>query len=312
MASSRAKEKGPAFGLRARRDFKQNWPVYLMLLPVLAWFFTFCYMPMGGIVMAFENYKFGRGLLGSRWVGFDNFSDFFGSYYFTRLLGNTLALSIYDLCVSFPASIIFALLLNEVHNRLFKRAVQTVSYLPYFISMVVVCGLVKNFTEAGGAISMISQALGGPSDLLSNPGAFRSIVVGSNLWQNLGYGSIIYISALGGIDMELYEAARIDGAGRWKQTLHITLPGIVSTIMIMLIMRMGQLMTVNYQKIILLYSPAVYSTGDVISTFVYRKGLLESNYSYAAAVDLFNSVINTLILVTANHLSRKYTETSLF
>lgn len=306
------KDGQPSFGLRAKRDFRQNWAVYLMLLPVVAWFFIFCYMPMGGIVMAFENYKFGKGLLGSQWVGFKNFTDFFGSYYFTRLLGNTLALSVYDLCVSFPASIIFALLLNEVHNRFFKRTVQTVSYLPYFISMVVVCGLVKTFTESGGAISLISQALGGPSELISNAGAFRSIVVGSNLWQNLGYGSIIYISALGGIDMELYEAARIDGAGRWKQTLYITLPGIISTIMIMLIMRMGQLMTVNYQKIILLYSPAVYSTGDVISTFVYRKGLLENDYSYAAAVDLFNSVINTLILITANTLSRKYTETSLF
>ena len=178
--------------------------------------------------------------------------------------------------------------------------------------MVVVCGLVKTFTESGGAVALISQALGGPSELISNPGAFRSIVVGSNLWQNLGYGSIIYISALGSIDMELYEAGKIDGAGRWKQTLYITLPGIVSTIMIMLIMRMVQLMTVNYQKIILLYSPAVYSTGDVISTFVYRKGLLENNYSYAAAVDLFNSVINTLILICANTLSRKYAETSLF
>ena len=301
-----------SLGVRARRDFRQNWAVYLMLLPVVAWFFIFCYMPMGGIIMAFENYKFGKGLLGSQWVGFKNFTDFFGSYYFTRLLGNTLALSVYDLCVSFPASIIFALLLNEVHNRVFKRTIQTVSYLPYFISMVVVCGLVKTFTESGVAISLISQALGGPPELISNAGAFRSIVVGSNLWQNLGYGSIIYISALGSIDTELYEAARIDGAGRWKQTLHITLPGIVSTIMIMLIMRMGQLMTVNYQKIILLYSPAVYTTGDVISTFVYRKGLLENNYSYAAAVDLFNSVINTLILVSANTLSRKYTETSLF
>lgn len=312
MASSRTKDCRPSFGLRVKRDFRQNWAVYLMLLPVVAWFFIFCYMPMGGIIMAFENYKFGKGLLGSQWVGFKNFTDFFGSYYFTRLLGNTLALSIYDLCVSFPASIIFALLLNEVHNRFFKRTVQTVSYLPYFISMVVVCGLVKTFTESGGAISLISQALGGPTELISNAGAFRSIVVGSNLWQNLGYGSIIYISALGSIDMELYEAARIDGASRWKQTLYITLPGIVSTIMIMLIMRMGQLMTVNYQKIILLYSPAVYSTGDVISTFVYRKGLLENDYSYAAAVDLFNSVINTLILITANTLSRKYTETSLF
>ncbi len=195
-----------------------------MLLPVVAWFFIFCYMPMGGIIMAFENYKFGKGLLGSQWVGFKNFTDFFGSYYFTRLLGNTLALSVYDLCVSFPAAIIFALLLNEVHNRLFKRTIQTVSYLPYFISMVVVCGLVKTFTESGGALSLISQVLGGPSELISNAGAFRSIVVGSNLWQNLGYGSIIYISALGSIDTELYEAARIDGAGHFRLLWSVVLP----------------------------------------------------------------------------------------
>ncbi len=300
------------FGYRVKRDFRENWAIYLMLLPVIAWFFVFHYMPMGGVVMAFEKYKFSKGLLGSPWVGFQNFTDFFGSYYFWRLLRNTLLLSIEDLIFSFPASIIFALLLNEVRNRFFKKSVQTISYLPYFISMVVVCGLVKTFTEAGGAISLISEALGGPSELISNPSCFRPIVICSNIWQNLGYGSIIYISALSSIDQELYEAAKIDGAGRWKQTIHVTLPGIMSTIMIMLIMRMGQLMTVNYQKIILLYSPATYETADVISTFVYRKGLMENDYSYAAAVDLFNSVINTAILCTANWLSRKYAETSLF
>ena len=300
------------FGYRAKKDFQQNWTIYLMLLPVVVWFFVFCYMPMGGILMAFENFKFSKGLFGSTWVGFENFKSFFSSYYFWRLLRNTLVLSVYDLIFSFPSSIIFALLLNEVRSKVFKKSVQTISYLPYFISLVVVCGLVKNFTEAGGVLSLISQSLGGPSELISNPGSFRAIVVGSNIWQNLGYGSIIYISALSGIDQELYEAAKIDGAGRWKQTIHVTLPGILSTIAIMLIMRLGQLMTVNYQKIILLYSPATYETGDVISTFVYRKGLLENDYSYAAAVDLFNSVINTLILCVANWLSKKYSETSLF
>ncbi len=300
------------FGYRAKKDFQQNWTIYLMLLPVVVWFFVFCYMPMGGILMAFENFKFSKGLFGSTWVGFENFKSFFSSYYFWRLLRNTLVLSVYDLIFSFPSSIIFALLLNEVRSKIFKKSVQTISYLPYFISLVVVCGLVKNFTEAGGVLSLISQSLGGPTELISNPGSFRAIVVGSNIWQNLGYGSIIYISALSGIDQELYEAAKIDGAGRWKQTIHVTLPGILSTIAIMLIMRLGQLMTVNYQKIILLYSPATYETGDVISTFVYRKGLLENDYSYAAAVDLFNSVINTLILCVANWLSKKYSETSLF
>ena len=203
-------------------------------------------------------------------------------------------------------------MLNELRNQRFKKTIQTVSYLPYFISMVVVCGLVKTFTEATGIFSQISQALGGPKELISNPGSFHGIMITSGIWQNLGYGSVIYISALTAIDQELYDSAKLDGANRWQQTLHVTIPGIMPTIIIMLIMRVGHLMSVNYQKIILLYSPAIYETADTISTFVYRKGLLESDYAYAAAVDLFNSVINTLLLISVNWISRKKSETSLF
>ena len=209
-------------------------------------------------------------------------------------------------------AIIFALMLNEVRNRRFKKSVQTISYLPYFISMVVVCGLVKTFTESTGFFSQISYALGGPKELITNPESFHGIMIASGIWQNLGYGSVIYISALTAIDMELYDSAKLDGANRWQQTLHVTLPGIMPTIIIMLIMRVGHLMSVNYQKIILLYSPATYETADTISTFVYRKGLMESDYSYAAAVDLFNSVINTILLLTVNWISRRKTDTSLF
>ena len=300
------------FGQRLKRDFRENWVVYLLLLPVVAWFIIFCYLPMFGIVMAFENFKFAKGILGSAWVGFRNFEKFFSSYYFLRLLRNTVLLSVKDLIFSFPAPIIFALMLNEVRNRRFKKSVQTISYLPYFISMVVVCGLVKTFTESTGFFSQISYALGGPKELITNPESFHGIMIASGIWQNLGYGSVIYISALTAIDMELYDSAKLDGANRWQQTLHVTLPGIMPTIIIMLIMRVCHLMSVNYQKIILLYSPATYETADTISTFVYRKGLMESDYSYAAAVDLFNSVINTILLLTVNWISRRKTDTSLF
>ncbi len=300
------------FRQRLRRDFRENWVVYLLLLPVIVWYIVFCYLPMFGIVMAFENFKFAKGIFGSAWVGFKNFEKFFSSYYFTRLLRNTVLLSVKDLVFSFPTPIIFALMLNELRNQRFKKTIQTVSYLPYFISMVVVCGLVKTFTEATGIFSQISQALGGPKELISNPGSFHGIMITSGIWQNLGYGSVIYISALTAIDQELYDSAKLDGANRWQQTLHVTIPGIMPTIIIMLIMRVGHLMSVNYQKIILLYSPAIYETADTISTFVYRKGLLESDYAYAAAVDLFNSVINTLLLISVNWISRKKSETSLF
>ena len=281
------------FRQRLRRDMRENWVVYLLLLPVIIWYIIFCYLPMFGIVMAFENFKFAKGLFGSAWVGFRNFEKFFSSYYFWRLLRNTLTLSIKDLIIAFPAPIIFALMLNELRSRKFKKSIQTISYLPYFISMVVVCGMV-------------------PKELISNPGSFHGIMITSGIWQGLGYGSVIYISALTAVDQELYDSAKLDGANRWQQTLHVTIPGIMPTIIIMLIMRVGHLMSVNYQKIILLYSPATYETADTISTFVYRKGLLDGDYAYAAAVDLFNSVINMILLVTVNWISRRKSETSLF
>ena len=269
------------FRQRLRRDMRENWVVYLLLLPVIIWYIIFCYLPMFGIVMAFENFKFAKGLFGSAWVGFRNFEKFFSSYYFWRLLRNTLTLSIKDLIIAFPAPIIFAL-------------------------------MVKTFTESTGVFSQISQALGGPKELISNPGSFHGIMITSGIWQGLGYGSVIYISALTAVDQELYDSAKLDGANRWQQTLHVTIPGIMPTIIIMLIMRVGHLMSVNYQKIILLYSPATYETADTISTFVYRKGLLDGDYAYAAAVDLFNSVINMILLVTVNWISRRKSETSLF
>jgi putative aldouronate transport system permease protein len=296
-----------------KKKIWKNRALYVMIIPVLAYFIIFCYAPMSGIIMAFQKYKPSLGLLHSKWVGLKNFTTFFESYYFWRLLRNTLSLSIKDILFSFPAAIIFALMLNEVRNRRFKKTVQTISYLPYFISLVVVCGLVADFTEGGGVISNLFAKFGGPQGgLLSNPNYFQGIFIASNIWQNLGYNSIVYISALSAIDPQLYEAARVDGATRWQQTIKITLPSLMPTIIIMLILRVGSIMTVSYQKVILLYSPATYETADVISTFVYRKGLLDNDYSYSTAIGLFNSVVNLILILATNKFSKKFSETSLW
>ncbi len=294
-------------------DMKKNPGLYCMIIPVLAFFLIFAYFPMFGLVMAFQNYTPKGGFLHSQFVGFKHFIDFFSSIYFGRLLRNTLMISVLNLIFGFPAPIIFALLLNEVNNKWFKKSIQTISYLPYFISLVIVCGLVADFTASDGPITEMIVKLGGErKNYLGQPEYFRTIYILSDMWQGIGFGSIIYLAALAGIDQELYEAASLDGAGRWKQTLHVTLPGIVPTIITLLILRMGTMFAVGYEKIILLYSTNTYETADVISSYVYRKGLQEFNYSYSAAVGMFNSIINTFLLIISNKLSAKFAGTSLF
>lgn len=296
-----------------RRDFKKNKYVYLMVFPVIVYFIIFSYWPMYGVIIAFKDYSPGKGILGSEWIGLKNFVDFFNSYYVGRLIRNTLLINIYDLFWGFPAPIILALLINEVNNKLFKRTIQTISYLPHFISLVVVCGIIIDFTASDGLITTILSQFGvKPTNLLMRPELFRTIYISSGIWQGVGWGSIIYLAALSGINPNLYEAATIDGAGRWKQTIHITLPGIAPTIIILFILRLGSMMSVGYEKIILLYNSTTYETADVISSFVYRKGLLESDYSYSTAVGLFNSVINFVLIIIANTISRKVSETSLW
>lgn len=303
----------PSFTKRLKKDMRVNWSIYIMALPVIAYFIIFNYVPMGGVAMAFQNYSIKKGLLGSQWVGFDQFIRFFQSQYFVRTLKNTLLISFYGLIFSFPFPIIFALCLNEVRNKKFKKVTQTISYLPYFISVVVVVAILNDFCKADGVLTKLAAALGDTGGaLISRPEWFRTLYIGSNMWQHLGYNSIIFISALAAIDPELYEAAVIDGAGRWKQTLYITLPGITSTIVILLILRLGQIMSVGYEKIILMYGPATYETADVISSYVYRVGIKDADYSYSTAINLFNSVINFLILFIANAFSRKISETSLW
>ena len=296
-----------------KKDFKKNKALFLMGLPTVAFFIIFCYIPMGGLLMAFENYKPNLGLLHSKFVGIANFQSFFQSIYFGRVLRNTIILSLLQLCIEFPFTILFALLLNELASQKYKRTVQTISSMPNFISMVVVAGIIVDFCSSDGAItSIVSLFTGSNQNLLSIPGYWRTIYVVSDLWQGVGFGSIIYVAALAGIDKSLYEAAEIDGANRAQRIWHITIPGIMGTIMIMLILRIGQMLSVGYEKTILMYNPQIYETADIISSFVYRKGLQESDYGYSTAVSLFNSVINFALLVISNGLSRKFTESSLF
>ena len=226
---------------------------------------------------------------------------------------NTLKLSLYDIIFGFLAPIILALLLNEVHNKFFKNVTQTITYLPHFISMIVVCGMLTDFSLSTGLFNDIIVFFGGErSPLLQNPNLYRTIYIASNIWQQVGWGTIIYLSALSGVDSQLYEAAEIDGANKWKQMLNVTLPGIAPTIIIMLILKIGKLMSMGYEKTILLYNPATYETADIISSYVYRIGLIDQDWSYSTAIGLFNSVINLFFLLAANKLSRKFSETSLW
>lgn len=296
-----------------KRDIKLYWVLYLMFVPILLYYIIFHYLPMYGVLMAFQRYSPAKGVLGSTWIGLENFINFFKSEYFVRITWNTFRLSFLDLLIAFPANIIFALLINEINSKYFKKSIQTITYLPYFISMVVVGGLIIDFCAKEGLFNNIIVALGGEAkNLLMQPNKFDAIYVGSNIWQGIGFGSIIYLAAISGVNSELYEAAVLDGAGRLKQTIYVTLPSIAPTIIILLILRMGSLLSVGFEKILLIYNSNIYEKADVISTFVYRKGLLDASYGYAAAVGLFNSVINMIFLLGANTLSKKYSETSLW
>ena len=286
----------------------------LLVLPVLLYYFIFHYIPMYGIVIAFKNFKPLLGILGSEWAGFKYFELFFDSPYFWRLLKNTFLLSIYSLLWGFPIPILFALMLNELREGLFKKSVQTISYLPHFISIVVIAGMITNFTSPQGGV--INTMLGWfgmePIHFLTESSWFRDVYISSSIWQSFGWSSIIYLAAISGIDPQLYEAAEMDGANRWQKMWRITLPCLVPTIVILLILNVGNLMDVGFEKINLLYNPTTYETADVISTYVYRQGILSADYSYSTAIGLFNNIINLVLLLSVNRISRKLSETSLW
>lgn len=287
--------------------------LYLMLLPVVAYYIIFHYASIYYAVIAFQNYKPMKGISGSSWVGMKNFVDFLTGAYAWRVIRNTLLINLYQILFSFTAAIVFALMINQMADNRYKRLVQTVTYMPHFISIVVVCGLLTEFCESDALFNDVIALLGGErSSLLANPSNFRTIFVASDIWQNVGWGTIIYLATLSGVDQSLHEAATIDGAGRLQRIIHVNIPAIMPVIIVQLIMRIGHMMSMGYEKVILLYSPATYETADVISSYVYRRGLYDRNYSYGAAVGLFNSVINLVILFGANALSRRLTDNSLW
>lgn len=314
IKANRQLKSAEPFSKRVKVDWRRNKGIYLLLIPILAFYIVFRYFPMYGATIAFQDFVPSLGISGSEWIGLENFVDFFTSRKFIVILRNTLVISFSSLIFCFPAPIILALLMNELRSKLYTRTVQTVTYLPHFISLVVICGLIKNFTANTGFISQIISLFTGaePATMLNNPKAFVPIYIISEIWQATGWGSIIYLAALTGVDQQLYEAAMIDGAGRFRQTLSVTIPCIMPTIVTMLILKIGNILNVGYEKIILLYNPLIYDTSDVISTYVYREGLLNQNYGYSTAVGLFNSLINFILLLMANYLSKRYTETSLF
>ena len=294
------------FKERVIRDFLHNWMLYLMVLPIIVYYLIVKFGPMFGLSIAFMDYKPAKGFLGSNFVGLKHFKNFFTNYYFGRLLTNTIRISICSL-LTFPAPIILALLLNELKSKRFSKWAQTITYIPHFISTVVICGIIVKLTSSTGGITSILHTLFGiPQETLLNQSKyFLPIYILSDLWQTLGWNSIIYLSALAGIDQELYDAAKVDGAGRFKQVLYITIPCLMPTIIIMLILKMGKIFNVGYEKIMLLYNPAIYDVADVINTYVYRKGLIDAQYSYSAAVGLFNCIVSFTLVTLTNKLSKK-------
>lgn len=290
-----------------RNWFLRDWQLYFMLLLPIAYYILFKYMPMYGTLIAFKKFSAKKGIWRSTWVGFKNFEKFLSDPYFYKLVRNTLLINLNNLLFAFTSSIIFALLLNEMKHKLYRKVVQTVSYLPHFISTVVVCGLVTNFTRTnGGIINDLIAMLGGERiSFLNRAEYFRPIYVISEIWQHMGWDAIIYIAALLSIEPQLYEAASIEGANRFQKMLYVTLPGIAPTITIMLIMRIGHLMSLGYEKVLLLYSGATYETADIISTYVYRRGLLTADFSYGTAIDLFQTVISLILVTSTNWLGKK-------
>lgn len=284
---------------------KNKW-LYIFLVPGLLYFLVFKYVPMFGIVIAFKNLSIVKGIWGSEWVGFANFETLFSSAHFLRVLRNSILLSVYQIIFGFPAPIILALMLNEIRILVFKRVAQTVLYLPHFISWVVLAGIVINFlSPTTGIANQIVTALGyEPIKFLQDPRYFRSIIVSAEIWKGVGWGTIIYLAAMTGIDPTLYESAKIDGASRIQRIIYITIPGIAATVVIMLLLNLGNILDNGFDQVFLLYNPLTYETGDIFETYTYRIGLQDGRLSYATAVGMFKSVVGFILIISANYVAR--------
>lgn len=296
-----------------KKDFKLNKSLYILFIPVFLYFVIFHYGPLYGAIIAFKDFSPAKGILGSPWVGFKHFERFFSIPAFWTVIGNTLKISISSIIFVFPAPIILALLMNELKSVSFKKLAQNATYLPHFISLVVTCGLIKDFTRDTGVVTHILSFFGVPKvTLLSYPEYFLPIYIVSSVWAQMGWSSVVYLSALTSIDETLYEAAKIDGAGKFKQLLHVTIPGIAPTVITMLILQVGRVMNVGYEKILLLTNDAITDVTEVISMYVYRVGMVNRSYSYSTAVNMFNSIINLTLLLATNKISKHVSETSLW
>ena len=293
---------------------KRDYQLYLLALPAIIYFIVFQYAPMYGVQIAFKNFIAAKGIWDSPWIGFDNFERFFKSYYFLRLLKNTLGISLYQLIAGFPIPVILALLLNQTRNKHYKKIVQTVIYAPHFISVVVICGMLLLFlSPRSGIINTLIGLVGvQPINFLGEASMFKTIYVLSGIWQNAGWGTIIYLATLSSVDPQLYEAARVDGAGKFKTLIHIDIPSIIPVAIIQLILAMGSIMGVGFQKAFLLQNPLNIKSSEIIATYVYKIGLLQSQYSYSAAISLFNNIINIILLISINKIAQKFSETSLW
>ena len=297
------------------KNIFKHWQLYVIMIPAVLFYIFFMYKPMWGLQIAFKDFKIFAGMDKSPWVGFKHFSAFLSSPYFGRNLKNTLLINFYGLLFGFPIPILLALMLNEVKNLYFKKTIQTLTYLPHFISIVVIAGIVVNFlSPTNGLVNILIEKLGGEKvHFLIKKEYFRTIFITMNIWKEAGFNAIVYLAALSGIDPNLYEAAYVDGANKFKRIWHVTIPGIMPTIVVLLVLKIGGMLSVGYEAIILLYQPATYETADVISTYVYRMGLGEhAQYSYAAAVGLFNAVVSVILVMFANKVSKKLSGTSLW
>ena len=299
--------------IKLSKHIKKEWRLYSFLIIPILYFVIFKYTPMFGNIIAFRKYSGGVNIFGEKWVGLRYFKQFLRDPSFWRAFRNTLFLSVSYLIVRFPLTLIFALLLNEIRNIKWKKFVQTVSYLPHFISMVIIAGMIKEVVSLSGPINTLLSSFGMEKiSFIQEASWFPPIYIISGIWQALGWGTILYLAAMTGINTELYEAAKVDGANRFRQALHVTIPGILPTIVTLLILDIGGIMGSNFEKIILLYLPSTYETADVISTLVYRMGISGGNFSYATAVGLFEGVIGLILVTTANFVSKKITESSLW
>ena len=300
--------------IRTWDHFRREWQIYVMLLPTIIWFIVFLYKPMYGLQIAFKDYSIFRGVANSPWVGWEHFQTLFSNDQFIRAVKNTITISFYNLLFGFPAPIILALMFNEIINATYKRTAQTIVYLPHFISSVIIAGIVITaFSPTAGIINTIIGWLGfDPVYFLTQPEWFRPIFVGTGIWQEAGFGSIVFLAAIAGVNPSLYESAVVDGASRWQMMWKITIPSILPTILIMLIIRIGNIMEVSFELVILLYQPSTYETADVVNTWVYRQGLQSGQYDLAAAAGLFNAVVAFVLVMTANTLSRRFSRTSLW